>query len=111
MIESLLSSGAEQLARLSADQYGNYVVQIALRLASAANQARLVGLLLPSLQMLAISKAGSNVAEAILGCSSAAQLAAARQLLREASTDLGAHCFGRHVMAALGRAEAKQPRS
>jgi len=105
VVISLIESPPAHLQRLASDQYGNYVVQIALRVSEATpkHQARLVELLLPSLPKLSTSKAGSNVAEALISCATSSQLAVARELLHGCSPSLSAHCFGRHVIAALAR--------
>jgi len=105
VVISLIESSPAVLQRLSSDQYGNYVVQIALRVAAAnpEHQARLVELMLPSLPKLSTSKAGSNVAEALIGCATSPQLSEARDLLHGCASSLSAHCFGKHVIAALSR--------
>lgn len=105
VVAALVGGGAEELMRLANDQYGNYVVQIALRIAASdeALREQLVALLLPSLPQLSTSKAGSNVAEAVIGCASDEQLVSARTMLLGSGIDLATHCFGKHVMAALHR--------
>ncbi|KOO30335.1 pumilio-like 5-like protein [Chrysochromulina tobinii] len=100
---ALIACGADELTRLSLDQYGNYVVQIALRIALPGQREDLANLLLPVLPQLATSKAGSNVAEAVIGCATAEQLNAAVSLLHGCGIDLATHCFGKHVIATLDR--------
>ena len=100
---ALIACGTDELTRLSIDQYGNYVVQIALRIALPSPREDLANLLLPVLLQLATSKAGSNVAEAVIGCATAEQLNAAVSLLHGCGIDLATHCFGKHVIAALDR--------
>jgi len=100
---ALIACGADELTRLSLDQYGNYVVQIALRIALPSQREDLANLLLPVLPQLATSKAGSNVAEAVIGCATAEQLNAAVSLLHGCGIDLATHCFGKHVIATLDR--------
>lgn len=97
------------LGRLASDAFGNYVVQEALRLVEhdSERQRRFVELLLPHLPMLSMSKAGSNVAEAVLVCLSTEQLAQARHtLLRDPSCDLATHRYGQHVVATLHKRAA-----
>jgi hypothetical protein len=55
------------------------------------------------LPQLATSKAGSNVAEAVIGCATAEQHNAAVSLLHGCGIDLATHCFGKHVIATLDR--------
>jgi len=103
VVAALIASGTDELARLSVDQYGNYVVQHALRIAQPGPREELVALLLPALPQLATSKAGSNVAEAVIGCATFEQLGVASALLLGCGIELSTHCFGKHVMAALNR--------
>jgi len=109
LLSALVGMGGERLGRIADDQYGNYVVQNALRASKEAGaqwQPALVELLLPCLPKLSTSKAGSNTAEAIIGSLSAAQLPAAKELLlRKSPVPLQPHRFGRHVIAALTRRE------
>ena len=103
VLRALVAAGPKQLAALADDQYGNYVVQISLRISSATPvlQARLVELMLPSLPSLSTSKAGSNVAEMLISCAGACQIRQARDRLDSCATDLSTHCFGKHVMQTL----------
>lgn len=105
VVATLIASGSQELLRLSLDQYGNYVVQIALRIAATnpPQRERLVEMLLPSLPLLSRSKAGSNVAEAVIGCATAEQIVAVRAVLQDCGIDLATHNFGKHVVAALHR--------
>ena len=81
VVSALIQMGPG-LARLAADQYGNYVVQHALNLSGTQLQQTLVEHLMPSLPMLSTSKSGSNVAEVLTNCATADQLDAARSLLQ-----------------------------
>lgn len=106
VLDALVALGQEDLGRLAVDQFGNYVVQVALRLVDgdASRQRTLVTLLLPCLPQLSTSKAGSNAAEAVLGCLGADLLPEARRLLtQDAVGDLASHRYGVHVMTALHR--------
>jgi len=103
VLTALIAAGTDELARLSVDQYGNYVVQHALRIALPKPREELTQLLLPALPQLATSKAGSNVAEAVIGCATAEQLTVASNLLLGSGIELATHCFGKHVIAALNR--------
>jgi len=105
VLNQLIASGPPTLERLANDHFGNYVIQIALRIAQPTPclQERLVELLLPALPKLSLSKAGSNVAEAIIASASDAQLAEARKLIGSGGTALSMHCYGKHVMVALSR--------
>lgn len=109
VLDALVALGRD-LGRLAADPYGNYVVQVALRLVEGdtGRQHKLVTLLLPSLPTLSTSKAGSNAAEAVLSCLSADLLPEARRLLtQEGGGDLASHRYGMHVMTALHRRGAQ----
>lgn len=108
VLDALIALGGD-LGRVAADAFGNYVVQEALRLVEhdCERQRQLVELLLPHLPTLSMSKAGSNVAEAVLRCLSTEQLAEARHtLLRDPSCDLATHRYGQHVVATLQRRAA-----
>jgi len=103
ILVALNATSTDELSRLAVDQYGNYVIQHALRIALPAARAELVALLLPALPKLATSKAGSNVAEAVIGCATPQQLGTAGSLLQGCGIDLATHCFGKHVISALQR--------
>lgn len=101
-VDALLAHGPPTLAAMAEDKFGNYVVQICLRHATGAQQATLLGMLLPSFHALAVSKCGSNVAEVLVELSSDAQLEQVRTALgvQKAET-LRSHAFGSYVMSAL----------
>jgi len=92
------------LMALASHLFGNYVVQHALRAATAAQRSALIEKLLPSLPVISTSRGGSNVAETILHTASAEQLVCAEKLLR--GQNLEAHNFGRHVMSTLSKVAA-----
>jgi len=105
VVAALTACGTDELARLAVDQYGNYVVQIALRISASepSERSTLVAMLLPSLTRLATSKSGSNVAEALIACATMEQLLKMKALLHGSGVELAGHCFGKHVIAALSR--------
>lgn len=110
VLDALIALGQVRLGRLAADQFGNYVVQAALRLVDSGNshQRTLLTMLLPCLPALSVSKGGSNAAEAVLGCLSADLLPEARRLLTQDNMcDLTSHRYGMHVMLALHRRGAQ----
>lgn len=100
---SLDACGSGHTTRLALDAYANYVVQIALRLGSTSSKLEpLIQRLVQSIDTLARSKCGSNVAEVLVNVAPPDMLLAISEKL-EQSADLEQHCFGRHVVGALNK--------
>mmetsp|Transcript_38414 Transcript_38414/g.65921 ORF Transcript_38414/g.65921 Transcript_38414/m.65921 type:complete len:422 (+) Transcript_38414:2-1267(+) len=77
-VKTLLAS---ELGTLAKDPYANYALQVAMRACAAHDRRELVDRLLPDFMRIATHKHGSNVAEALLLNSNAAQLATVATLL------------------------------
>ena len=107
IIGALIRSGPSGLCRTADDEYGNYVVQAALRLAatceSDGQHAQLVALLLPCLQTLSMSKFGSNTSEVLIQYATKEQLVLARDVLSGCAMGMASHFYGRHVVQTLQR--------
>merc|ERR1711998_439011 len=86
-----LTEDPDRLQRLAIDQYGNYVVQIALRTMPATTKARLVALLLPALPSMCTHKGGANVAEVAIKFATLDQLERAESILK--SLPLESNCY------------------
>jgi len=100
---ALDACGSSHTTRLALDSHANYVVQIALRLGTTSAELRpLVHRLAQSIDTLARSKCGSNVAEVLVSVAPPEVLLEISQKL-ERSSDLEQHCFGRHVVTALNK--------
>ena len=103
VLDSIVALGREELLRLASDQYGNFVIKLALL--DATRRALLIDALLPDIAKLSTYKWGSHVAKVVVSVASECQLAEASRLLTtESETQLRTHPFGSFVIIALDRA-------
>jgi len=101
VLDAIMALGREERLRLASDQYGNFVIKLALL--EQTRRALLIDALLPDIVRLSITKWGSHVAKVIVGIASEGQLGEARRLLA-AEGELRTHAFGSFVILALDRA-------